>query len=314
MKRREFLQGLAVWGVGSIIPNSKAAPPPRVAITIDDFNWAANPVLFNPAQRNAAILRALREAKVQAALFVCGKYIDGEKADEGLRLLGDWNDAGHLIGNHTYSHGYFPDAVLEEYEKDILKCEKHLSPAFSNFRKIFRFPYLKEGDTAAQRDGMRQFLDSNGYQNGHVTIDTSDWYIDQRLRERLTANKQAAIQPYRQYYLDHIYDRACFYEKLGKQVLQRSIPHTILLHHNTAGALFLGDAISMFRAKGWTVVDAAEAFADPVYTSKPNVLPAGESLMIALAKQAGGPDFDSLLRYPGEDSKYEKSRMDELGL
>jgi hypothetical protein len=39
-------------------------------------------------------------------------------------------------------------------------------------------------------------------------------------------------------------------------------------------------------------------------------MPAGESLVWALAKEAGG--FDDRLRYPGEDSTYEIPRMDAM--
>jgi hypothetical protein len=41
-------------------------------------------------------------------------------------------------------------------------------------------------------------------------------------------------------------------------------------------------------------------------------VPAGESLLWALAKETG--KFDSLLRYPGEDDVYEKPKLDRLGL
>ena len=41
-------------------------------------------------------------------------------------------------------------------------------------------------------------------------------------------------------------------------------------------------------------------------------MPAGESLIWALAKETGR--FESSLRYPGEDGGYEKPKMDALGL
>ena len=42
------------------------------------------------------------------------------------------------------------------------------------------------------------------------------------------------------------------------------------------------------------------------------ILPAGESLIWALAKESN--KFDRSLRYPGEDGDYEKPKMDALGL
>ena len=44
---------------------------------------------------------------------------------------------------------------------------------------------LKEGNTAQKRDAIRQVLTRHGYRNGHVTIDNSDWIVDQRLTARL---------------------------------------------------------------------------------------------------------------------------------
>ena len=76
--------------------------------------------------------------------------------------------------------------------------------ALPRYRKLFRFPYLKEGSTPQQRDEMRAFLKARGYRNGHVTIDASDWYVDQRLRDRLKKDPRADRAPYRDFYLDHI--------------------------------------------------------------------------------------------------------------
>jgi hypothetical protein len=77
-------------------------------------------------------------------------------------------------------------------------------------------------------------------------------------------------------------------------------------------ALFLADLLAMFRSQGWGVVDAEEAFSDPVFHRQPDTAPAGESLIWAVAKETGR--FESRLRYPGEDDTYEKALLDRLGL
>jgi hypothetical protein len=75
---------------------------------------------------------------------------------------------------------------------------------------------------------------------------------------------------------------------------------------------YLDDLITMFVAKGWDPVDADWAYQDPVYDRQPQILPAGESLIWALAKESG--KFDRELRYPGEDDVYENPKMDALRL
>ncbi len=307
LSRREFIGAALTLAASPLLPTF-AAEPLLISLTMDDFNWAGNAVVLNPQERNQAILKSLYDAKIKAALFVVGKYIVNK---EGKDFLAQWDAGKHIIGNHTYSHWFYPAKELQEYQKDILKCDAFLSP-YKKFQKLFRFPFLKEGKTMEQRDSMRAFLKQSGYKNGHVTIDTSDWYIDQRLRERLQKDPNADLTPYKNYYVEHMLDRAAHYEELARAVLKRPIRHTILTHHNTLNGLFLGDLIAAFRAKGWKWIDASQAFQDTVFKSEPDVLPAGESLMVALARETG--KFESLLRYPGEDSEYEKQKMDELDL
>lgn len=60
------------------------------------------------------------------------------------------------------------------------------------------------------------------------------------------------------------------------------------------------------------MIDAKKAYQDSIYNSKPKTIPAGESLIWSLAKESG--QFENKLRYPAEDSRYEKDKMDQLGL
>jgi peptidoglycan/xylan/chitin deacetylase (PgdA/CDA1 family) len=284
-----------------------------VSITMDDPMPFQRPLL-SPTERNQAILDALANHNdLKAALFVCGRNVDNP---EGKRLLKLWDSNGHIIGNHSYSHYNLssPDIDADTFERDILRCQKMIE-AFTNFSRIFRFPrfpMLKEGETKEKRDRIRSFLVRNGYRTGHVTIDTSDWYIEQRMRERLEKDPEADPIPYRDYYIDHILKQAVFYNGLSEMTLGRSVKHTLLIHHNLLNALFLYDLLNALEEKGWKLVDAAEALTDPVFDMEPAVIPAGDSIIMALAREIGG--MDEYIRYPGEDSRYEKERMDKLDL
>jgi peptidoglycan/xylan/chitin deacetylase (PgdA/CDA1 family) len=312
MKRREFakLLGVSVGVVGlRSVPTLARKPAPQFSITMDDFFWQ-NAVKFTGAERNQAILEMLRAHSIKAALFVIGRNVEEE---QGKQLLKAWDKAGHLIGNHTYSHRSFnaADSVLEAYEADILRAEALLKD-FPRFRKYFRFPALKEGDTVAKRDGMRTFLAQHGYRTGHVTIDNSDWAIDRRLTARLQKDPAADVKPYRDFYLEHMWARADYYDKLALRVLGYQVKHTVLVHFNLLNALLLGDVMQMLKSKGWQPIDAEDAFTDPVFASRPKVLPAGESIVWSLAKEKGV--IAKSLRYPAEDGEYENARMDKLGL
>lgn len=283
---------------------------PRLAITIDDIdvNGSDTPKLTLD-QQNAALLAALRNhGKLKAAIFVCGMRVDNE---QGKRRLRDWNKDKHIIANHSYSHLYYPRVDFDKYSADILRGED-LIKGFSRFRKLFRFPYLKEGETIEKRDKIRAFLKEQNYKIGYVTIDTSEWAIDDRLRKRLKKEPNADLTAYRDFYLEHIWERAVYYDELSKKVTGRSVSHTLLVHHNLITSLFLNDLLNMFKQKGWKLIDAEKAYKDPIFAALPDTLPAGESIIWSLAKES--KKFDDILRYPAEDSRYEKDRMDKLGL
>ena len=311
MNRRQFTKilGLSAASLTMSRPaGAQRSVAPQISITMDDFNWQ-NAVYQSAAARNRSILSTLNAHSIKAALFVIGRNVENE---EGQQLLDEWNKAGHLIGNHTYSHQNLnsPSMKLETYTADIAKGETLLK-TFSRFQKYFRFPMLKEGDTAAKRDGVRTFLSEHGYRVGHVTIDTSDWVITSRLSDRLAKDPSADVKPFRDFYLEHMWDRAQYYDSLARRVLGRPVKHTILMHYNLLNGLVLGDLIEMFKSKGWKFIDASEALADPVFSAKPKVLPAGESIVWALAKANG---TIASLKYPAEDGNDVVEQMKKLGL
>jgi peptidoglycan-N-acetylglucosamine deacetylase len=282
---------------------------PELAITMDDPK-PDTMVSMTGEEINRRILEALHGANLKAALFCTGMRIDNPA---GPPLISAWDAAGHLICNHTYSHKFYngEKTTYEIFAEDFLKNEP-LIRGYKHFTKLFRYPFLKEGDTTDKRDRFRALLEQQGYRVGHVTVDASDWYVDQRMRERLGKDPKADTRPYRDYYLDHIRDRGRYYRQLARDVLGHDIRHTLLIHHSPLNALYLADLLASLKNDGWKLIDAERAFRDPVFQREPKTLPAGESLVWALAKESGR--FEGKLRYPGEDNVYEKPRMDALGL
>jgi peptidoglycan-N-acetylglucosamine deacetylase len=314
MRRRIFLKTL--FQAGALFSGARALADqpnkfkrPQIALTMDDP--ATELGSYIPwREANRRILDTLHRRRLKIALFVCGMRVDSV---DGRELLQEWNDAGHLLCNHSYSHLNFngPRTTYDRFAADFLRDEPVLSP-FSNRTKMFRFPSLKEGDTAEKRDDFREFLDQRGYRVGHVTVDGSDWYVDQRMMDKLRQSPGMAKEPYRDYLIAHLLDRAAFYRQLAIDVLGYEIPHTLLVHYRTLNALFLSDVMTAFERQGWEWIDAKRAFDSPIFLRKPQTLPAGESLVWALAAEDGR--FKDRLRYPGESDDYEKQKMDELGL
>src|SRR5512142_928725 len=144
-----------------------ASMRPQIAIMMDDprtmpaYGWPA-------AEVNRRILDALHKHKIRATLFVCGMRVD---SPEGKQLLGTWNEAGHMLGNHSYSHLFLNSSkiTLQKYCDDIARGEAVVA-GFSRFEKRFRYPFFKEGETLEKRDGVRKFLRDRGYKLGPATI------------------------------------------------------------------------------------------------------------------------------------------------
>lgn len=282
---------------------------PKISFTFDDGQ--INDIgPYKLEKWNQMVLDNLKKHNLRAILFSSGRNKNSER---GKYVLSSWNNAGHLIANHTFSHPNFnsEEVTLETFKSELIRNDKIINN-YSNYLPYFRFPYLKEGNTIEKVNGFRQFLKEKGYKNGHVTVDGSDWYIDSRLVQRIIDTPSTDISGFRSYYKNHLLERAQFYDSVAYELTNRRINHVLLLHHNLAAALFLDDLIQHFEDNGWEVMDADKAYEDEIYLAEPDNIPAGESLIWALAKKSG--KFNKVLRYPAEDSQYEKSLMDKFGL
>lgn len=282
---------------------------PTIAFTFDDGQ--TRDIGSYPLEVwHQLLLDNLKKHKLKAILFSSGA---NKLSEKGIYVLTSWNNAGHFIANHTFSHANFnsKNVSLASFERELIQND-FIIKKYTNFIPYFRFPYLKEGNTKEKVEGFRAFMTQQGYKNGHVSIDASDWYIDSRLIKRLEENPKADLSGFRDYYKNHLLNRALYYDSLAYQLTNRRIHHVILLHHNLTAALFLDDLIKHFEDNGWEVIDANKAYQDKIYDEVPNTLPAGESLIWSLAKQSGR--FEHVLRYPAEDGDYEKPLMDKLGL
>ncbi|MFT4536817.1 MAG: peptidoglycan/xylan/chitin deacetylase (PgdA/CDA1 family) [Saprospiraceae bacterium] len=282
---------------------------PTVSFTFDD-GLTRDIVNYKFEEWNALILNALKEANLSSMFFVTGF----NKLDKkGKYLVSEWDKRNHRIANHTFSHPNFNDKnnTLETFEEELLMTDSIIG-GYNNYVKYFRFPYLKEGKSKEKTNGIRSILNKHKFRNGYVTIDASDWYVNSRLINQMKYRQKVDTKAFEEFYLNHIIERAKFYESISYQLNGRHIKHTLLLHHNLTSALFLKSLIERFKSEGWNTIDATEAYKDPIYKSVPEVQFAGESLIWSLAKQSG--KFENQLRYPAEDSRYEKDEMDRLGL
>lgn len=256
----------------------------RVALTFDDGPGLGTTPRLTAPQRNEALLKALREAGVQAVLFANGR--EGGDSPEGLAALRRWGQEGHLVGNHTWDHLNLERVSPDAFLADVARLDAVIQP-LPGYRPWLRFPYLKEGSTAPLRGAVRQGLAARGYRVSPVTIASFDWLYDEHLRAGLKAQPNRDLGPLRARYLEHLITQAEAAQTLAKTTLGREVDHVILLHHTLLNALFLPDVIRLFRDNGWTIIDPATAYRDPLYAQEPRAMSQGTSRLMELARDRG---------------------------
>ena len=261
---------------------------PKIAITFDDAPTGGG-ALFQGTERTNLIIEALDSRDAQATIFVTAHDFEEENA---AQRIGAYNDAGHLIANHTNTHVAASATPLSVFMAEVDRTTE-LVGEFSNYRSWFRFPYLDEGSTTEQRDAYRDALDIRGLSNGYVTADTFDWYLQGLLDDATRTGEYYNLEAIGEAYVEMIVSSAEYFDALGVQTLGRSPAHVLLLHENDLAALFIDDAIDALRANGWEIISADEAYADPLADMPVETLVVGSGKVAALALEATG-DYDVL--------------------
>ena len=95
-----------------------------MAVTVDDLPALPSSDVAEMRRITDGVLAALKRHRVTAVGFVNESKLEpaGERAAR-LALLRSWLDAGHDLGNHTYSHPDLQRVPLEEYQRDVLRGE-----------------------------------------------------------------------------------------------------------------------------------------------------------------------------------------------
>jgi peptidoglycan-N-acetylglucosamine deacetylase len=261
----------------------------RIALSFDDVPRMEGAFL-TADDRRVKLIAALKRAKVkQAAFFVNPGHLENPDDRKEARRIMDYVRAGHVIANHSFSHGNSSDMSAEDYLADIDKAESWLKGR-KGYRPWFRFPFLNEGrNDKVKRDAIRAGLRARGLRNGYVTAESSDWHIENLTIAAKKDQKAIDRNALRNLYVRWHVDAANFYDGLAVKTLGRSPAHVLLLHETDIAALFIEDLVKALRADGWTIVTADQAYADPISTAMPDTPSAQGDLIEALAWEKGLP-------------------------
>jgi peptidoglycan/xylan/chitin deacetylase (PgdA/CDA1 family) len=270
---------------------SPVAAQNRIALTFDDVPRGAGAFL-SVEDRAARLIAALAAARVeQAAFFVNPGALAHVHGAGGEARIAAYVAAGHVVANHGNDHLALRRTDPAAYLADIDRAEAWLRPR-AGHRPWFRFPFLDEGQAdKAKRDAVREGLAVRGLSNGYVTAESSDWHIEALTIRATAAGKTIDRNALRDLYVESHVEAAEFADALMIRATGRQAAQVLLLHETDLAALFVGDLVGALRAKGWQIVTADVAYADPVAqeAARVDVPSAQGTLTEALAWARGLP-------------------------
>ncbi|NVD26694.1 polysaccharide deacetylase family protein [Parasphingorhabdus flavimaris] len=250
-------------------PVSVAISDKRIAFSFDDAPRGAGAFL-EPDERPKLLIEALKTAGIEQAVFFInpGRITahDNDAAD-----IAAYANAGHLLANHTAGHSKLSSVPTATFLADIDAAEAWLKDK-PNYRPWFRFPFLDEGRTnRAKRDAVRAGLKQRGLMNGYVTVDASDWYLEDMAITAARAGKLMDWNALRDLFVESYVESAEFSDDLARRTLGRAPVQMILLHETDLAAMFVDDLAAALKKRGWTIVSADEAYRDPIAHMEPDV-------------------------------------------
>jgi len=160
------------------------------------------------------ILDTLKAKKVPSAFFCTLSFIKDQPAI-AARMIKE----GHILGNHSATHGSFPDMSRTEMALEIQQCDNYLRRYFGYSEPYFRFPAGEYSDCALD------LVSGIGYQSVFWSVAYADW--------------DPANQKGRQFAFD--------------TVTSRLHPGAVILLHAVSkdNAAALGDIIDWARQEGY---------------------------------------------------------------
>lgn len=265
----------AFWRPDNVANETMALPAPvamsgkRIAFSFDDAPRGKGAFL-EPDERPKLLIEALKTAGIeQAAFFINTGRItayDNDAAD-----IAAYAEAGHVLANHTAKHSKLSAVSVETFLADIDAAEVWLKDK-PNYRPWFRFPFLDEGrKNRAKRDAVRTGLKKRGLMNGYVTVDASDWYLEDMAISAARTGKIMDWNALRDLFVESYVQSANFSDDLARRTLDRAPVQMILLHETDLAAMFVDDLAAALKAGGWTIVTADEAYRDPIANMEPEV-------------------------------------------
>ena len=245
-----------------------ADAPSRVALTFDDLPaHGMLPPGLSRADVTRGILAALAAHHAPATYgFLNAKGL-AESADNAAvpRL---WREAGHPLGNHTFSHLDLNTNTAEAFEQDVIANEPALRAAMgeSGWRWL-RYPYLDQGETPEKREAVAAFLKERGYRVADVTVSFDDWAYNDAYARCMEKGDGVALAWLAATFMERAEASLAAARTEARHTCGRDIAHVMLLHVGGFTSNMLPRLLDLVERRGFRLVTLDEAEADPVYAA-----------------------------------------------
>ncbi|RMB28361.1 lysophospholipase L1-like esterase [Sphingomonas sp. PP-F2F-G114-C0414] len=265
---RQVIGAVAPVPVAPVPLRSSADTRPAIALTFDDIP-AHGPLA--PGQTRADVIRgittALAAARAPAFGFMNAGFGLDNPADAAAAIAA-WRTAGLPLGNHTYSHGDLAKVGASAFVADIVRNEAPLARvAKGTDWHWFRYPFLSEGKSIADRDAVRNALKARGYRVAAVTMSFDDYNWNPPYAACAAKRDPAAIATLETGYLAAARTAALASRARAKAQLGHDIPYVLLMHVGAFDARMLPRLLSLYASMGFRFVTLAEAETDPYYAA-----------------------------------------------
>jgi peptidoglycan-N-acetylglucosamine deacetylase len=281
----------------------------KVAVTIDDI--PANGDLISGVTRIdivRGVINALKKNRVRRVYGFANHFTGLEE------VVKVWLAAGYPLGNHTYNHLDLGKVSAEDYIANIEKMDQALatlapfSPLITG-RRVFRYPFLQEGDTLEKRDEVRKYLFKHHYKIAEVTIDYEDWAWNAAYLRCVGKHDDHSIAWLRDHVVDVAERNVRRSRGLSRLLFSRDIAQILLLHDSAFNALVLNAVLSDLRAHDVKLITLDEALKDPAYRVNPN---AGFPIGLTFLEQMAATKHIDITSW--DETKYPRDTINKICL
>jgi len=282
-----------------------------VAVTVDDL--PLNGDLVDDTTRTMiaqSMVQTFRENGVQQVYGFSNGFDPNDPDEQGVFTA--WLKAGYPLGNHTFDHMDLKASTTRQFIENIAKMDRALqslssvSPLIAQ-RRVFRYPYLSEGETLAKRNAVRNYLARHGYRIAQVSFTYDDWAWNEAYERCFSQRDEQSITWLKKHIIDDAERRLQSADRIAKVLIGRSIKQILLLHMGAFDAVMLATILRDWRSKGVRFTTFDDAIQDPAYSVNPNYAYYGELTFLEQLVAACHRDVTAL-----DDNTYAVDQLEKM--